>query len=352
MRIASVEITIHRGSLATVAANARARWPERSGAIVRLRDDLGRIGLGEASPLPGYSPDTLEDCHAALVAARLPEIDESAPVVETLRSCSGVVDPRLPAARFAIESAVLDLLARRREAPAWALLSGQARPPVPVEIVSLVDTVAEGAEARARGVSRVKLKIGAPGRFERELETFATLRRGGPVRLDANGSLPPETADAQIARLADLEPELLEEPVPVESLPSLRQSPVPLALDESLQNIDRSPAVQRALDLECVKALVLKPAALGGIARCLDLAKTARAGGLEVVVSHLLDGPVALAAAASLCLSVPGGAAPSGLDRHSGLTAWPRLELPMLTATHVCPAGSPGLGIDKREIER
>lgn len=46
--------------------------------------------------------------------------------------------------------------------------------------------------------------------------------------------------------------------------------------------------------------LVLKPRVLGGVLPCLDLARRARAGGLEVVVTELFDGPMAERAAAEL----------------------------------------------------
>ncbi len=48
------------------------------------------------------------------------------------------------------------------------------------------------------------------------------------------------------------------------------------------------------------RVLVLKPMALGGFAACLELARIAAAAGGAVLVSHLFDGPVGLAAAAHL----------------------------------------------------
>ena len=46
------------------AAHAQRDWPERYSVLVRVSDSLGRAGVGEASPLPGYGRDTLEDAEA------------------------------------------------------------------------------------------------------------------------------------------------------------------------------------------------------------------------------------------------------------------------------------------------
>jgi L-alanine-DL-glutamate epimerase-like enolase superfamily enzyme len=68
--------------------------------------------------------------------------------------------------------------------------------------------------------------------------------------------------------------------------------------------------------------VVLKPMALGGILRCLEIARLAHERRLDVVVSHLFDGPLALAAAAVLALTAGTPGVAMGLDRHAGLDAW------------------------------
>jgi len=62
------------------------------------------------------------------------------------------------------------------------------------------------------------------------------------------------------------------------------------------------------------------------------------------VVTHLLDGPVALAAACELARSLPGAWA-CGLDRHAGLDAWPGMEVPQAEGPWVRRAEGAGLGL-------
>jgi o-succinylbenzoate synthase len=311
-------------------ASATGRWRERRGVLLELRDGRGTVGVGEASPLPGHSPETLDACVAELAALPALALDLAAPLPPQLAAASAHLE--LPAARFAVESALLDLAGRRLGVPAHALL-GPARPR-PVALSALADgddPVAAARAAWARGVRVVKRKIGPV-----DDGTVARLRDALPdagLRLDANRSLPVEIAVARLAALAPLRPELVEEPC--RDLRALDAPPVPIAADESL--LEGWPAAK-------VAAIVLKPALLGGLAWCLELATRARDAGVDVIVTHMWDGPVALAAAAALALALEPVRA-CGLDRHPGLALDPSRPLPFLGEAAILPGDWVGLGV-------
>jgi hypothetical protein len=72
---------------------------------------------------------------------------------------------------------------------------------------------------------------------------------------------------------------------------------------------------------------------------------------LPAVVTHLFDGPVALASCAELALSLQGAAA-CALDPHVGLAAFPAFAIPQLDdASRVVPAAVAGLGIPAENEE-
>jgi len=276
----------------------------------------GLRGIGECSPLPGRSPDPLADDLAALSSARA--VDQIAPA--------------LPAARFGLETALLDLAAQERGVSVAELLAAApARELSPSAIVSL------GGSAAA---ARWKVKIGR-GDFEAELGALAAMRRG--LRLDVNRAWRRDQAGARLARLVPLEPEWVEEPVAAADLLVLGPQPVPIALDESL--LDQPEESQAALDAGLVRAVVLKPALLGGSAACLAWAERARRAGAVPIASHLMDGPVALAATIELALAMarPGDPAP-GLGAHDGLAAFPPALVPQLAADRLI-SHRPGLGV-------
>jgi L-alanine-DL-glutamate epimerase-like enolase superfamily enzyme len=90
---------------------------------------------------------------------------------------------------------------------------------------------------------------------------------------------------------------------------------------------------------------VLKPAALG-LLRAHEIGVRAQARGLDVVVTHLFDGPIGLAAACELALSLPRPPLACGLDAHAGLAAWPEVPVPQRRRDGlITAAGRPGLGI-------
>lgn len=359
MKIAGATIERFSGALPQPIGNARRAWRERSGLLLTLVDDDGRAGQGEASPLPGYSPDDLESCRAALSALDWGELVAagSASPLELLAAASNRVPAELPAARFAVETALLDLAAQRAGRPAWSLLRSSVRRldsrPLPVPLCGLIGTADAGTDAVlggaarlvARGLATLKLKIGQAGDLELARALRAQVGDCVLLRFDVNRAWPETDARERLASLAAVSPELVEEPA--KALHTLGTSPVPLALDESLQQPGALQQLGPSLRELRVEAVVLKPAALGGLVRSVELAGRAQSLGLGVIVSHLFDGPVALASAAALALAVASPERASGLDRHAGLDAWPAVDIPIVGGTHVVPDGRQGLGIER-----
>jgi o-succinylbenzoate synthase len=332
----------NRGRLSAPVANARSEWHEREGLMLEIRDEKGRLGQGEASPLPGYSRESLDECLVALAGSR------------KLSGGAG-----LPAAASAaIDAAVLDLRGHQLWVPSHSLLVDGRCPAVPLSAAIPTDdlerALAETDAALSRGIRTLKLKIGRPGAFQDELGTARAIRRiaGAAIalRFDANGAFTIGEARERLSALAELQPELVEEPVADGRLDGLEDTPVPLAIDESLHFPDRRAAVDAALKRGLIKAVVLKPMLLGGATRCLELADRMAGYGVAFVVTHTWDGPIALALGATLALTLatkyPGRVLACGLDRHPGLSAWPNVALPFLRPDRIAPNELPGLGLE------
>jgi len=317
------------------AQDARRRWPERESLLLRLTDADGYAGIGEASPLPGYSCDTLADVHAALAsipAAELATALTTEQASDALAAVARLAPPHLPAARMALETAALDLLGARHRCSAPLLLGAtpDARRPLaqllgPASSAALID---DAERAVSHGYRHLKLKIGAPGQLAAEITAISSLREClGPsvsLRLDANGALSSPELEAAWATLRELDIELFEEPGAV---PESLVGTLPLALDESLQGLS-APQVEALLQRTHATAIVVKPMALGGLSHCRGLASLAQSLGVAVVVSHCFDGPFAFQATAALALALPPGLA-HGLAPHAGLDAWSPRQLPV-----------------------
>jgi L-alanine-DL-glutamate epimerase-like enolase superfamily enzyme len=255
-----------------------------------------------------------------------------------------------PAARFALETALHDLAARRAGIAVAALLAGGAvRASVPRSgLLAGADDLEGAKRLVASGLQTLKVKVGVRP-FEDELARLKRLRQAiGPavaLRLDAGGAWSVEAARERLAVLAGaIAPELCEEPTDGEGLVDLGKAAVPWAADESLAIPGLA---DRLLASPGCGALVLKPAFLGGLFPALSLARRAAARGVATLVTHFFDGPVGLAAACELALALPGTVLPCGLEPHPGLAAWPRAEVPQLRKPGVVVAsGRTGLGVE------
>jgi L-alanine-DL-glutamate epimerase-like enolase superfamily enzyme len=331
------------GSIPTSFGNARGEWEERHGLVVKVVDENGLVGCGEASPLPGYSAHTLASVGRALTpltAAPLPEPPPTGvPLAPWIASITDRLGEPCASAVFAVETALLDLVGRRRKRSMATLLREDldretAVTPGPVHdvLVSWVlgrepsRWVQEVARLESDGVLLVKCKIGR--NIDLELRFLAELRERFPLlglRLDANGTLPADRLDLLFPRFRELGVELVEEPVRDRALFALPKLAVPHAVDESLVG-----GIEQALASEAA-VFVLKPA-LHGLLATRALALSAHAHGKRVFLTHLFDGPWALAAAAELALALPFPLLPCGLAEHAALSAYPLRRQPRLGA--------------------
>lgn len=314
-------------------ANARERWAERESLIVTLSDEDGQHGDGEAAPLPGFSRDTLAEAEQALRECPHALIEDIAERCFSDPQRLELELPRLgvvasPSARFALESALVGLVAARGGQAPWSLLrdpSAPAQPAVPLaQLVDIARAEEEVEAALQSGYGAVKLKLGTELGFARELDVLARLRaRFGfdwALRLDANQSFEPEQAEARLQALSAFNPEFVEEPTRAPRQPG-SAPPVPIALDESLTlptELDEQALLERN-----VRVLILKPTLLGGISVTQAFVARARLLGLDWVLSHTFESSLGYGWLKTLVFALPSSRFAHGLGAHAALDASP-----------------------------
>lgn len=353
-----MKIALRRRAYATAGAgNARQQWRERHALTVRLNDERGAVGFGEAAPLPAYSPDTLDSAERALHAVRAAHIEAALDCSDAWVAIDGVaalIPATQPAARFALECAALDLIGRRRGATAPAVLG--ARPDASRSLASLVGAARDPGLIEAAlaafesGYRCCKIKVGAAGEADAmaaEIDALRALRaRLGiavSLRVDANRALTPARAAQFCAGIEPLGIEMFEEPCTLGPMPIATS--IPFALDESLQGVMPGALARVAAD-RGARYVVLKPMALGGLSHCRALAQAALAGGVVPIVSHSFDGPLAWRASAALALALDTPVA-HGLAPHAGLGDWVP-EAACVSRGMLRGWQAPGLGVGDR----
>lgn len=302
---------------------------ERDLAVIRLEDDEGTVGWGEAAPLEPYDGVAVDD------------------VVDALR---GGPPPRgaPPQARAAWELAELDLQARRRGKP----LGEPGADAIPVNVTLPAgppeEVAAAAAEGLRAGYSCFKVKVGLPDDGERVAGVRAAIGSWPALRLDANGAWGPDEAVAAIGALAVHDLELVEQPcATLEELAAVRRGvEVPVAADESIAG----PAdVRAAAELGACDAVNVKLSGSGGFLPARAALRAAREGGLDAWLSSTLDGPWGIAAALQL-------AAGERLSLACGLATLDLFDA-AIAAVLPAPAGGlmsvphgPGLGIEVSDV--
>lgn len=313
------------GAAAADVASARGAFGQRHGVLLEIADEDGTLAFGEASPLPGFSRESVADVSSRVVAFPWERLD-----VPSEPAALAALPIEEPSLRFALEFALLSLLASRRRTTLPELLGGGAPRSLftSVLIGSLADDLLleRATAARARGAVGVKVKV-AGDTFALHRDRLTSLRDVvGPrveIRLDFNGTLADRSREEIVDALGALAPSniaFVEEPWSGARLLELGTLPVPWYADESLADPSVGAALQACPD---AGGYVVKPTLLG-LLGAWNTGVIAGAADRHVVVSHAFESSVALEACADLALALessPAARAP-GLDAHAGLSGF------------------------------
>ncbi|EMA37670.1 o-succinylbenzoate synthase [Halococcus hamelinensis] len=286
--------------LSTPLSTAHGTIDARDGFVVRVEVD-GTRGVGEASPLPGWT-ESLDDCADALERAQRTGCDGWDAALADLDDA--------PAARHGLALALADARSRAADVPFYRYLGGDSTDRVPVNATigdgSVEETVAEARQAVEAGFTTLKVKVGTRA-VDADLERLRAVRAavGADIalRADANAAWDASEARRALPELADLDLAYLEQPLSSTDLAghSDLRGDVPIALDESLAEH----SVAAVVEAGAADRVVLKPMVLGGPDRAREAALAAREAGLDAVLSTTIDGALARAGAVHVAASLP-----------------------------------------------
>lgn len=347
MRLSSVEVIPYALPFREPYVTARGVLSQREMVLLRLRDGDGVIGLGEAVPLALRGGIGLTE-----VVGELEAWGEH-----------GEVQALSAPARCAVETASMDLRGRRAGKEAGEGERDEAIECNATLVAGPPEAVAAEAERWAQaGFTTFKLKLGAEtvstrpidgltrSRGSRDVGQVRAVREalGSEVRIrvDANEVWDLETAKSTLAALEEFEVELAEQPVAgLEAMAELAASTsIPLAADESVASLGEA---EEAAALGACEFTGIKLSKVGGPEEALAIADV-----LPAYVTSALDGPVGIAAAAQVALSLAETTHPERLHLAHGL-ATQRLFASTIAAVecevragmlHLPPG--PGLGVE------
>jgi L-Ala-D/L-Glu epimerase len=279
----------------------------RDNVLVRLVDgnpvgpsgDSAVEGVGEAAAVP-----YLGESRAGIVAY-LEALERSLPELDPL-GLAHVIDalpPGSAAARAAVDIALHDAFGKALGQPLYRLLGLCPERIPPSSFTIAIGTPEEMAQAaRAAPLPVLKLKLGAGGSDADDVARVDAVRAASalPIRADANAGWSRQRAERLLPLLAERGVELCEQPLPPGDLDGLR----------ALSRLPRRPAIyadesiQSSADIVAhaglVDGVVIKLAKSGGIRGALRDIALARALGLDVLLSCMIESSVAVTAAAHI----------------------------------------------------
>jgi muconate cycloisomerase len=291
--------------------------------LVRVNDEAGRVGVGEATVTSVWSGETQTGAIALIQDVLAPLVVGADPFdVEWIRRRLDKAAFGNSFAKAAIEMALIDLQGQILNVPAYKLLGGKNRPaeknPVADDGIRLKFVVGavepDVAARRARrmvelGWKAIKVKVGRQGDPQQDLDRLKAVREAiGDTWLsvDANGGLTATQAIWLSTRLEKLNVVLFEQPTrrgDHVAMAQVRQrTEIPVMADESVFT------PQDALDVirhEAADVFSLYPGKHGGIRGTQQIAGIAEAAGIPCTIGSNLEREVATAAMAHTVAATP-----------------------------------------------
>ena len=348
--------------------------------LVRMTDDEGRVGWGEAPALKdwggeygryfGESPSIVDLVIKQYLAPAVAGMALANPA--ELHARMDRVIKGYPYAKSAVDFAYYDLSAKALGVPVTTLLGGLARTRVAVThsigLLAIDEAVRECAQVVSEGIRTIKIKVGQDPR--RDVEMVRAIRETvGPLVdlcVDANeGYASPGEAITTIRQMEAYRLKYAEQPVMgIERLAEVsRAIDTPVMADESAWNAHAVIQIAEQRAAEIVSIYTTKP---GGLYRAMEVAAVARAAGLLANVNGSVETGVgnranimlaAAAPAATLSCVVPLSIPAEALGNRIGGIYYrdDLLQEPMTLidgAIEVPQLPGMGIAVDEAKIER
>lgn len=294
-------------------ADGRVRRPS---VLVRLTDEAGTIGWGQAVPVPTWTYETVESVLTTLEHYLAPVVlgRDPADFAGLHAAMNTAIRPAFsvgqPLAKAAFDLACHDLVGRQRGVPAWQLFGPPAKAH---DTLTLSWTVASPdravverqlAEGRARGYRNFNIKVGAPQSAEYDLALAKLVRAFAPdgfLWADANTGYTPAEALAIAPRLRAAGVDVLESPLPPTQIRGYqalkRQGALPILMDEGIVGPE---VATEFIALGMLDGIAMKPARNAGLWPSVQIVRELQAHGLMVLGSGLTDPDFSLLGAAHL----------------------------------------------------
>lgn len=278
---------------------ARGGYAHHRNVIVRITDDDGTEGYGEAAPNRYYG-ESVSTVIAALGQFRA-VIERADPF--SLESVESQLNRSLrgnASAKSAVSSALHDLIGKKLGLPVYRLwgLDSSRLPESSFTIAIAENEELERRVTEARDYPILKIKLGT----ERDMEIVMIVREAAPnkrLRVDANAAWTAKHAVRMSDFLAEHGVEMIEQPVPANDIEGLRfvreRARLPIFADESCLVATDVARLAGAVD-----GINIKLAKCGSLREALRMVHAARALDMQVMAGCMIESSLGISAIAQI----------------------------------------------------
>jgi L-alanine-DL-glutamate epimerase-like enolase superfamily enzyme len=278
---------------------ARGGYSHHRNVIVRLTDDDGVEGYGEAAPNRYYG-ESVSTVTAALGQFK-PVLERADPFsLESIESHLNRVLRGNASAKSAVSSALHDLVGKRLGLPVYRIwgLDAATTPQSSFTIAIAENHELEKRVAEAREYPILKIKLGT----DRDMEIVRIIRNAAPekrLRVDANAAWTAKHAVRMSDFLAEQGVEMLEQPVAANDIEGLRfvrkSSKLPVFADESCLVASDVAKLAGAVD-----GINIKLAKCGSLREAIRMVHAARALDMQVMAGCMIESSLGISAIAQI----------------------------------------------------
>ncbi len=328
--------------------------------LVKVTDEDGDIGWGEAGPSRRWSAETTQSCYTTIKHYLAPvavgrDVFDIAGLHQAMnQELAPGLDPGQPIAKAAVDLAVHDLICRKMGIPLQSWLGAKRLDRVDIARLVSAPTPDEAAKitrkAKSEGYKGFKVKVGHDADKDAEVMTAVVeAADGGFVWPDANQAYSLQQAQNFLRHIENLGVSLFEQPVSMANVYAtkklLQMTHITIALDEAAMGL---PFVIDMIRRDAIEGVAIKINKTGGIFYARQMCDLALNAGLELVGSGLMDAPLGFAAGVHLYAAY-GIETPVDLNGPQHIAEdYLASAFPMDAQTALVP-DNPGLGIEVDE---
>ena len=281
--------------------------------FIRLTLSDGTRGYGEAAPFPEVGGETRAASLAAVHQLGRTMLGYPSDQFKDIAKRLQEQAPGQPAARCALETAIIDAHCRAHQLPMWAFWGGadvcEHETDITIPIETLEKTLALARVWHARGFRLFKMKVGTDVDNDvRRLETVHRELPGVSFIGDGNQGFSRQECLAFARGVAGFGGRLilLEQPLVREDLDGLAaircETGIPVAADESVRSLGDAQQVVAHGAADYVNIKIMKT----GVVEAREIADFTLASGLKLMIGGMVETRLAMGCSFSLVLGMKG----------------------------------------------